>query len=358
MIFLSANIIYAGGCTHSRAESVKDYRTESASQNGGCTQRYYNNFTCSDCGYTWSEATSETFHVDHVYLQVCYHCGLMATTKPTTDGEGETTTGSTGSTGDTPSHNHYYTVEIAATCTSQGKNSCSCGDSYTRSALGHQSLTTTKQPTCTESGSAYCGRVVGSWTCPYTESIPALGHNWGAPYTYYSKTTHYETCSRCNITRLRNHTFEVTYNNCVYMDGNIHNRPCQYCGQVTFNHNWVLNPDDYTETQHSKTCTSTNSSITCCNVTEWFNHNYKYTKTTGTENEYIKHITECTDCNLPQYLEDHVDADNDHYCDKCGQLLRMILITDGSIANTLGSSDMTAHVEFTESECPHMAYAL
>ena len=109
-----------------------------------------------------------------------------------------------------PAEHDYHDQVVAPTCTAEGytKHVCSrCGASYTDSyiaPLGHNLVTGAGQePTCTQPGhtaGTYCTR------CDYvqsgSETIPALGHNWGG-WTVTTAATctvagvETRTCSRC-----------------------------------------------------------------------------------------------------------------------------------------------------------------
>jgi len=78
-------------------------------------------------------------------------------------------------------HTHYWgkwDIKTAATCTTAGvgKRTCPCGaEDKTISPLGHNVLSITTQPTCTEAGKGTCSRC--STTAPAPVLAPALGHN-------------------------------------------------------------------------------------------------------------------------------------------------------------------------------------
>ena len=118
------------------------------------------------------------------------------------------------------SHSSTKTTTTAATCTSAGKVvvSCrSCGKTIrtqTISSLGHSYTVTTKNPTCTSTGTKKCSR------CSSTTSISSLGHSKSTRTTQPTcgangKTETY--CTRCStvistatIPATGNHTYTVT----------------------------------------------------------------------------------------------------------------------------------------------------
>ncbi len=150
--------------------------TETITADATCTTDGTKTFTC-DCGDTYTETINATGHSFSSYIYnnnatyeadgtetaVCYVCGATDTrTVSGTQLIPET------------QHSHSYAVTtINATCTDNGTrtNTCSCGDSY-------------------------------------TETISAVGHNYGA-YTYNNDATYYAdgtesaACANCGAVDTR-----------------------------------------------------------------------------------------------------------------------------------------------------------
>ncbi|MGN0463068.1 MAG: leucine-rich repeat protein, partial [Acutalibacteraceae bacterium] len=174
-----------------------------------CTMDGYTTYTCSVCGYSYTDdVVSALGHDMSEYEQI-----------------------------------------KAPTCTETGteKSTCSRCDYYetrTISALGHDystEWTIDKQPTCTEAG-------IKTYICScgdtYTESIPALGHNYSTKWTVDkaatctaagSKSHH---CSRCDsksdVTKIptTSHKFTAQVTKATLTKDGYSAPKCTVCGAV------------------------------------------------------------------------------------------------------------------------------
>ncbi|MEE1037339.1 MAG: hypothetical protein U0L15_09495, partial [Oscillospiraceae bacterium] len=175
-----------------------------------CTGKGYTTYTCKTCGDTYK--ANETAALGHKYTSVittapgCDSAGVKTYTCKTC---GDSYTESLAATG------HNYTAKVTApTCTSGGYTTytCSiCGGSYTgnnTAALGHNYKATVIAPTCTTGGyttyrCSTCGDTYQS------DITAALGHDYKSVVTKPTCTdqgyTTY-TCNNCGTSYRDNYT--------------------------------------------------------------------------------------------------------------------------------------------------------
>ena len=147
-----------------------------------CTEAGVNTFTCSVCGYSYTNSIEATGHtiVNHdAKAPTCTEIGWDA--YETCENCDYTTYKQIGATGHT-----YNAVVTAPTCTAAGYTTytCACGNEYTAdevAALGHDYDAVVTAPTCTDKGYT-------TYTCAcgdtYTDDeVAAKGHSHNAVVT-------------------------------------------------------------------------------------------------------------------------------------------------------------------------------
>jgi len=169
-----------------------------------CTAAGSNNYSCTRCGATTSEASAALGHkyVSKVIDEAtCTEDGLTKYTCSRCGNSYEKTVEALG-------HEWGEEETVEATCTEDGhrRKECErCGEieEETYPALGHSlgTFTVAKAETCTEDGTreavcSRCGEKVN-------ETIPALGHDYPEEWTlekaatYFAEGLESKTCSRC-----------------------------------------------------------------------------------------------------------------------------------------------------------------
>ena len=158
------------GCSHSYTSSVTKAAT--------CTATGTRKYTCSTCGYSYTESIAK---ISHNYAAATCTAPKTCTACGTTSGSAL-------------GHSYSSSVTKAATCTTAGtrKYTCSrCSNSYTESiaATGHSYSSKVTAPTCTAQGyTTYtCSSCSDSYKDNYTD---ATGHSYVG-----------STCSGCGVTR-------------------------------------------------------------------------------------------------------------------------------------------------------------
>lgn len=249
-----------------------------------CTENGTRTYTCS-CGASYTETISATGH----------SWSNWKVTKEATENSTGTKQRSCSTckkvetkTIDKLEHTHSYTSKVTkkATCTENGIKTytCSCGDSYTEKipATGHTwsdwtvtkeatetstglkertcsvckttetktidkvvhkhnySSKITTQPTCTADG-------IKTYTCScgdsYTETIPAIGHNYVSEVVAPTCTTGgytSHTCSRCGDNYIDNYVDSIEHN-CEWVvtkeptcsENGLKEYKCVNCGEIT-----------------------------------------------------------------------------------------------------------------------------
>ena len=188
-------------------------------------------------------------------IHYCSHTYESVVTPPSCTANGYTThtctiCGDSYTDASTDALGHDYKAAITEpTCTTQGYTTytCSrCNDSYTDTtyALGHDYAAVVTAPTCTEDGyTTYtCSRCGNSYQNDYT---PALGHTWdnGVVTVQPTRTTPGEmtyTCTRCGETRTDTIPAAGGYTPC---DGS--NCPGMVFTDMPAKGNWAHDPIDW-----------------------------------------------------------------------------------------------------------------
>lgn len=121
-----------------------------------------------------------------------------------------------------------------------------------------------KQPTCTQDGYAYQIQCVDCEEILYTESLPALGHEWAALESDHP-CLEGQVCQRCNKTESEyNHNYkEIEYTPPTCTQDGVEKLKCTKCGDEKTE---ILNAShDYVYYTQASTCEQNGIKITACN---------------------------------------------------------------------------------------------
>ena len=170
------------------------------------------------------------------------------------------------------SHTHSYTVTKAATCTASGTETCSCGETQTIAALGHEwgEDVVFIEPTCTEAGTGGC------------------------------------VCRLCGIEDRSLYLYPTGHS---YTNG-----ICENCGDT-----YIPHTHSYTVTK-AATCTASGTETCSCGATQTIaatGHSYSVTKAATCTSSGIK---TCGSCGATQTIAatGHKYGSDSSFCSVCG----------------------------------------
>ena len=178
---------------------------------------------------------------------------------------------------------------------------CKCGDKVQLSSHTYGAWTTTKEATCTETGT----KKHTCTACNYSETatIPVIAHTYGDWKT--NATSHWKECKCGDKTQLSSHTYGdwVITKDATCTETGTKKHTCTACGYTetatipVIAHTYGEWKND--GTNHWKECK-------CGNVSEKANHNYTSVVTPPTESEqgYTTHI--CDKCGY-NYVDSYTD---------------------------------------------------
>ena len=311
---------------------------EAAATDPTCTEDGYTTYTCTVCGdtYTAVDEGSATGHSFTDYVSngdaTCTEDGTKTAVCDNGCGETDTVADEGSATG------HTYdsgVITTAASCTEDGVMTYTCiygDDSYTETipALGHDYEAVVTEPTCTEEGyTTYtCTRCGDTYTDNVTE---ALGHDYEAVITEPTCTeggyTTY-TCTRCgdtytdDVTEALGHDYVGVETAATCTEDSYITYTCTRCGDSyvfiidgsALGHDYeavVTEPTCTEEGYTTYTCTRCGDTYTD-DVTEALGHDYEavVTEPTCTEGGYTTYT--CTVCG-DSYVSDETAATGHSY---------------------------------------------
>ena len=263
---------YGGSITWVSYDTIicyKGHTSDSVVTDPTCAEQGYTTYTCSVCGYVYTDDYVDELGHD-------WDEGIV-TVEPTEETEGQRlyTCQRCGET-KTESipmleHTHSYEATVTnPTCTEGGYTTytCRCGDSYVSdytAALGHDYDAVVTAPTCTEDGyTTYsCSGCGDSYVGNYTA---ALEHNWDEGVVTVEPTEETEgqrlyTCQRCGETKTESipmlehtHSYEATVTNPTCTEGGYTTYTCRCGDSYIANYTDALG-HDYDVVVTAPTCT-------------------------------------------------------------------------------------------------------